>query len=290
MTVCRRHAETQHNRQCGSHFLSGLDGNLGIADVEDGLDEQSVHTTVCQSLNLFFVGLAKYLFVKRFSTRRYRCRATGRTDAACYETRLVRRTEFIGTLTGQTCCCEVDVANTILQAIVSQRDALGIKGVGFDDIRTSLQIFAMNFADNVWLCHYQHIVTVFIEMILLNHGTHRAIEQQDTVGGEYSRISRISRISRTSRLSRFHSSDNFFHLAVGIILHVSRMQDAGGLEIIHDLHCLLHLALIVEVHLDMNTVTTDIVKQRTQLVERHPTSHNALAASQDLLIQVIPLR
>ena len=68
------------------------------------------------------------------------------------------------------------------------------------------------------------------------------------------------------------------------------MQASGGLEIIHDLHRLLHLLLIVEVHLDMNTVATDIVEQRTQFVERHPTSHNALAASQYLLIQVIPLR
>ena len=139
----------------------------------------------------------------------------------------------------------------------------------------------MNFADDVGLGHHQHVITVFIEMILLNHGTHRAIEQQDSVGGEGPGISRIS---------RFHSSDDFFHLAVGIILHISRMQASGGLEIIHDLHRLLHLLLIVEVHLDMNTVATDIVEQRTQFVERHPTSHNALAASQYLLIQVIPLR
>ena len=68
------------------------------------------------------------------------------------------------------------------------------------------------------------------------------------------------------------------------------MQEAGGLEIIHNLHSLLHLTLVVEVHFQMYTIASDIVEQRTQFVERHPTSHDALAASKNLLIQVIPFR
>ena len=68
------------------------------------------------------------------------------------------------------------------------------------------------------------------------------------------------------------------------------MQEAGGLEIIHNLHSLLHLTLVVEVHFQMYTIASDIVEQRTQLVERHPTSHDALATSKNLLIQVIPFR
>ena len=68
------------------------------------------------------------------------------------------------------------------------------------------------------------------------------------------------------------------------------MQEAGGLEIIHNLHGLLHLTLVVEVHFQMYTIASDIVEQRTQLVERHPTSHDALATSKNLLIQVIPFR
>ena len=39
----------------------------------------------------------------------------------------------------------------------------------------------------------------------------------------------------------------------------------------------------------MHAVATDIVKQWTQLVECHPASHDALAASEDFLVEVIPL-
>ena len=45
----------------------------------------------------------------------------------------------------------------------------------------------------------------------------------------------------------------------------------------------------MEVHFEVDAVTADVIQQGTQLVDGHPACHDALAASQYLLIQVIPL-
>ena len=45
----------------------------------------------------------------------------------------------------------------------------------------------------------------------------------------------------------------------------------------------------MEVHLYVDAVATDVVEQGTQLVECDPTGHDALAGSQNPLIQVVPL-
>ena len=68
------------------------------------------------------------------------------------------------------------------------------------------------------------------------------------------------------------------------------MQIAVGLEIIHYLHCLLHFPFVVEVHFDVDTLSADVVEQGAQFVECHPAGHDALAACQNLFIEVIPFR
>ena len=65
---------------------------------------------------------------------------------------------------------------------------------------------------------------------------------------------------------------------------------AFALVFLYDAHCLFHFALVVEVHFDMNAITTDIIKQWFQLVKSNPTSHNALSTSEYLLVKVIPFR
>ena len=45
----------------------------------------------------------------------------------------------------------------------------------------------------------------------------------------------------------------------------------------------------MEVHLYVYTVASDVVEQGSQLFQSHPASHDALAASQYLLVQVVPL-
>ena len=57
-----------------------------------------------------------------------------------------------------------------------------------------------------------------------------------------------------------------------------------GFEVVHYLHRLFHLAFIVEVHLDMDTLASNVIEQGAQLVECHPTSHDALTTSQNLAV------
>ena len=62
------------------------------------------------------------------------------------------------------------------------------------------------------------------------------------------------------------------------------MQVAGVVEVIDNLESLFYLTLVMEVHFQMYTVATDVVEQRAQLVQCHPAGHDALTASQYLLV------
>ena len=62
----------------------------------------------------------------------------------------------------------------------------------------------------------------------------------------------------------------------------------GSLEIIDNLHGLLHLLLVVEIHFEVDAVATNVVEQRAEFVEGYPTGHDALAAFEDLPVEVVP--
>ena len=52
-------AEAEHDGQLGGDSVGGIDGDAGILNVEDGLDEQCIDTTVGESTDLLFVGFAQ---------------------------------------------------------------------------------------------------------------------------------------------------------------------------------------------------------------------------------------
>ena len=112
-----------------------------------------------------------------------------------------------------------------------------------------------------------------IEVGLLNHRTHRTIKDQNAVFRDF--------IDRNPRLSRLilRQSDDLFHLAIILVL---------ALVLLDDTHGLLHFPFIVEVHFNMDTLTSDMIQQRFQFIERHPASHDALATCENLIIKVIP--
>ena len=85
-----------------------------------------------------------------------------------------------------------------------------------------------------------------------------------------------------------NATDDVGHLKVGIVLQIGRMKVAVGGEVGNNLHGLFHLALIVEVHLYVYAVATDMVEQGAQLVEGHPAGHDALAVVKDLPVEVVP--
>ena len=86
----------------------------------------------------------------------------------------------------------------------------------------------------------------------------------------------------------FNDSNDFRHLTVGIV-QVGRLQVAAVLVFINDTHGLFHFTLVVEVHLQMHAVAANVVEQWAQLIECHPAGHDALAAGEYLLVQVVPL-
>ena len=96
---------------------------------------------------------------------------------------------------------EVDVTAGILQTVVSQGNALGVEGVRLDDVGTSLQVFAVDVTNDERTGQRQHVVAafqvllvigeassaevLFAQLVLLYHSAHGAVEQQDSVRGEW---------------------------------------------------------------------------------------------------------
>ena len=158
MTIGGGYAEAEHDGQFGGYTLSLFNGDACVLDVEDRLNQQSIYTAIAQSLYLFSVCFAQHFLVEWLATGCNAGGSAGRADAACYEAWAVRRTEFVGTLAGQTGCCEVDVAAMLLQTIVAHGDTLGIEGVGLNDISTSSKVLAVNITDNEGGGQRQHVV------------------------------------------------------------------------------------------------------------------------------------
>ena len=94
--------------------------------------------------------------------------------------------------------CSIDIPHPIDQIIIGHGDGVGVKGVGGDYIGAGLEISVMDIDDCFWLRDGEQIVTAFqvapvvdkllaakfrlAKCQLLNHGAHRAIEDQNPLG------------------------------------------------------------------------------------------------------------
>ena len=139
----------------------------------------------------------------------------------------------------------------------------------------------MNVTDDVWLSEHKHIVTTFkvdgmlgkarpteillSKMVLLNHRTHRTIEKQEPTPAPSQRDESFFR--------RFNGLNNSFHFNVGLILQFIMVNGNDtspflweglgvGFVFLNDAQGLFHLPLVVEVHLNMNPLATNVVEQR----------------------------
>ena len=86
-----------------SRGACGLNGNTGILNVEDGLYEQCIDTTVGQRLNLFRIRLSERILQGGVAEER----TAGGANAAGHVAGMVGRAEGIGALAGQPCCRQV---------------------------------------------------------------------------------------------------------------------------------------------------------------------------------------
>ena len=86
---------------------------------------------------------------------------------------------------------------------------------------------------------------LFTQLVLLNHGTHSTIEDENPILGE------CGLIGVRLFFGRLDETNNFQHLIVSFIM---------TLVFFDNTHSLFYLTLIVEVHLQMHTVATNVVK------------------------------
>ena len=85
----------------------------------------------------------------------------------------------------------------ILQAVVGQRDGIGVERVGLDDIGTRLQILSVNLGHGIRTGQHEHVVAplqphrpvgktlaaviLLGESVLLHHRAETAVEQHDAL-------------------------------------------------------------------------------------------------------------
>ncbi len=101
-------------------------------------------------------------------------------------------------------------------------------------------------------------VVLFPQLTLLNHRTHGTVEYQDALcGGFFQRDSAVLLPVAAELL--LDGAYDLCHLAVGIVHDVCRVQVTAVFKLLDYLHGLFHLVLVVEVHLQMDTVAADVV-------------------------------
>ena len=121
-----------------------------------------------------------------------------------------------GHCTGQPRRRPVQFRDQGFHAVVVHGNRSGIEGIGLDEVRAGLQIGGVNLADDRRLGQRQQIVVAleiagpvaepfapvvgFLQAVALDHGAHRAVQDQDAAGQEVGQFSgAINGHQRSSR-------------------------------------------------------------------------------------------
>ena len=197
-----------HHRHIEFSFLAGLDDGedrgLGVERVEDGLDQKQVGAAVEQAADLFAIGFAQIVEGDRAiagigNVRRDRRRAVGRAErardeaaAAILALGLQRR------LMRQPRALAVELVGDLRHAVIGLRDRGRGKCIRRDDVGAGAKIREMDLADRIRSAEIEQVVVaahlavpgveagaaiaLLVELHLLDHRAHRAVEHQDARG------------------------------------------------------------------------------------------------------------
>ena len=93
-------------------------------------------------------------------------------------------------------CGDIEIVGQRFQPVIRQRKRLRIEGVGFDQIGARFQVLLVDVLDNAWLREAEQIVQAlevsvplfepfasigrFVQLVLLYHRTHCAIENHNS--------------------------------------------------------------------------------------------------------------
>jgi len=175
---------------------------LGVQRVEDGLDQQDVDAAFDQRPHLLGVGLAQLVEAHVARARvvdvgRDRRGLRLRADRAGHEARPLGRREPVAGLAREPGRGQVHLAGQVREPVVALGDGRCAEGVGLDDVGPGGQVLLVDLADDLGLRERQQLVVALdvvpevgealaavgrlVEPVALDHGPHRAVEDQDPV-------------------------------------------------------------------------------------------------------------
>ena len=201
-----------HHRHARAEFLEqrvyAEQRGLGVQRVEHRLHHQQVRAAVQKPARRLLVGRRQ--FVERnvavagvFHVRRYGRRSVGGAERAYHETRLFGRpgAELVGDLAGDARRFAVHLIDVRFQLVVRLRDRRGGEGVGGEQVRARVQVFALNLPHHVRPRQRQHVVVApqvvgmlteafaaevrFRKLAALQHRAPRAVHHHHPLGQDF---------------------------------------------------------------------------------------------------------
>ena len=133
------------SRAVAHGVLAGGEGDLGLQQVLAGFDEQHVHAALDQRLGLLAIGGGHGVVADVAQ----RGQLGGGPDGAGHEARLFRGRVGVGHLARQPRGGQVQLAGTVLKAVLGQHNARRAEAVGLDHVATGLKKRSMNPADHL---------------------------------------------------------------------------------------------------------------------------------------------
>ena len=181
---------------------------LGIERIKNGFDQQNIRAAVQQALDGF--GVSRHQLIETgiaitgvVHIRRNAGGAIGGAEHTCDEARLVRRFgfEFIRRFARKLGSFHIQFVYQCLHPIIRHGDRGGIESIGLQNIRARVKIGGVDIADDFGLGQRQQVVVALeigspiletlaaiirlLQLITLDHGAHRAIQNQDALGEQF---------------------------------------------------------------------------------------------------------
>ena len=171
----------------GPHSPAGtVHGGLHGEQVEHGLDDQQIDTTLDQRPTLRFVVVTEFCVTNLAKGRK----ASAWPNGTGNPTGSVRGGEVVSDPAGQASSSDIEFVDSIGDVIFPERDRKSAKGVRFDDIATHFEITRVHIGDHIWTRDHEQLVAAFevgTAKVVgghpagLNACAHAAVENDDTI-------------------------------------------------------------------------------------------------------------
>ena len=183
---------------------------LGVERIEYRLDQQQIGAAFHQAIDRLGIRgdqlvVAHVAKARVVDVGRDRRRPVGGTERSGNESGLVGRLRGprIGAFARDSCRGEVDFAHPVFELVVGLRDPRRVEGIGLDDIRAGFEKRVVDLAHDFGPGQHQEVVVAFQvvrvivqpgcrraaiavlgELVGLDHGAHRAVQDEDPLPKE----------------------------------------------------------------------------------------------------------